>query len=60
MRDKDGNQIQGGQVVYFIDGGKVEIKGKSGLAAPPATAATPPATDKPSIKPNTPGREGSR
>ncbi len=33
MRDKDGNQIQGGQVVYFIDGGKVEIKGKSGIAA---------------------------
>ncbi len=38
MRDKDGNQIQGRQVVYWVDGGKVEVRGRAGTvpAAPPA------------------------
>ncbi|HEX7184779.1 MAG TPA: LPS export ABC transporter periplasmic protein LptC [Thermoanaerobaculia bacterium] len=33
MRDREGNQVQGRRVLYWIDDGKVEVKGKEGAAA---------------------------
>jgi LPS export ABC transporter protein LptC/lipopolysaccharide transport protein LptA len=44
MKDRDGNQVQGKRVIYLVDEGKVEVKGKNETAAPTATpvpAATP-------------------
>ena len=53
MRDRDGNQVQGKRVLYSIDDGKVEVKGKetgSGEPRPrrrsgrrPRSRPTPPA-----------------
>jgi lipopolysaccharide transport protein LptA/LPS export ABC transporter protein LptC len=33
MRDREGNQVQGRRVLYWIDDGKVEVKGRDGTAA---------------------------
>lgn len=33
MRDREGNQVQGRRVLYWIDDGKVEVKGKESAAA---------------------------
>jgi lipopolysaccharide transport protein LptA/LPS export ABC transporter protein LptC len=49
MKDREGNVVQGRRVVYLIDTGKVEVKGK-GQAAPPAPAAPAP--------PSPPGANG--
>jgi len=44
MKDREGNMVQGRRVVYLIDSGKAEVKGKA-QAAPPAPAApTPPSS----------------
>ncbi len=49
MKDREGNQVQGKRVIYLVDEGKVEVKGKdtaTGTAPPaPTPAATP--TPKP-------------
>ena len=42
MKDREGNVVQGKRVLYLIDSGKVEVKGKSPAAAPPAPASAPP------------------
>jgi LPS export ABC transporter protein LptC/lipopolysaccharide transport protein LptA len=49
MKDREGNQVQGKRVIYLVDDGKVEVKGKDEKAAPagtpapvPSTAPTPP------------------
>ena len=36
MRDREGNQVQGKRVIYFVDDGKVEVKGKDAQPAAPA------------------------
>jgi lipopolysaccharide transport protein LptA len=38
MRDREGNRVQGRRVLYFVDDGKVEVKGKDDTAAPVGTA----------------------
>lgn len=44
MRDKDGNVVRGRRVVYFMEDGRVEVKGKDEVApaAVPDTAPAPP------------------
>jgi LPS export ABC transporter protein LptC/lipopolysaccharide transport protein LptA len=39
MKDREGNQVQGKRVIYLVDDGKVEVKGKDD--ATPAAPATP-------------------
>lgn len=54
MKDREGNVVQGRRVLYLIDTGKVEVKGKGQGQAAPA-AATPPASPP---KPPAPGANG--
>ena len=39
MKDRDGNVVQGKRVLYLIDSGKVEVKGKGKAETPPASPA---------------------
>ncbi len=39
MRDREGNQVQGRRVIYFVDDGKVEVKSKDESPAAPAGAS---------------------
>ena len=45
MKDREGNVVQGRRVLYLIDSGKVEVKGKS--QTPPASPAAPQAPQVP-------------
>ncbi|MES1240493.1 MAG: LPS export ABC transporter periplasmic protein LptC [Acidobacteriota bacterium] len=47
MKDRDGNQVQGKRVIYLVDEGKVEVKGKDDKAAPAAAAPVPTPTPPP-------------
>ena len=38
MRDREGNQVQGRRVIYFVDDGKVEVKSKDESPAAPAAS----------------------
>jgi len=49
MNDRDGNQVRGKRVLYYVDDGRAVVQGKEG---PPPPSATPPA--KPA-RPGTPG-----
>ena len=40
MSDRDGNQVRGKRMLYFMDDGKVEVKGKDGEAGGSAGART--------------------
>lgn len=44
MKDREGNVVQGRRVLYLIDSGKVEVKGKSQAPAASPASPTPPAT----------------
>lgn len=39
MRDREGNQVQGRRVIYFVDDGKVEVKSRDESPAAPAGAS---------------------
>jgi lipopolysaccharide transport protein LptA len=41
MRDKDGNVVRGRRVVYFMEDGRVEVKGKDEVAPAAAPNGTP-------------------
>jgi lipopolysaccharide transport protein LptA/LPS export ABC transporter protein LptC len=45
MNDKDGNQVRGKRVLYFIDGGRAVVQGQEGEA--PASPIVPKAPAKP-------------
>jgi lipopolysaccharide export system protein LptA len=55
MRDREGNVVQGKRVIYLVDDGKVEVKGKDDRPAAPA--ATPIPTPIPAATP--PGGGGA-
>jgi lipopolysaccharide export system protein LptA len=39
MKDREGNQVQGRRVIYSVDDGKVEVKGKDDKPAVAKPAA---------------------
>jgi lipopolysaccharide export system protein LptA len=41
MRDREGNRVQGRRVLYFVDDGKVEVKGKDDKPAVAKPAPAP-------------------
>jgi lipopolysaccharide transport protein LptA/LPS export ABC transporter protein LptC len=57
MKDREGNQVQGKRVIYLVDDGKVEVKGKDETAPPAQTPATTPAIS-PTPAPTPPGSGG--
>jgi hypothetical protein len=57
MKDREGNQVQGKRVIYLVDDGKVEVKGKDTPAVPAAPAARP--APVPPATPTPPGGGGS-
>ncbi len=43
MNDRDGNQVRGKRVLYFVDDGRAVVQGKEGPAPPSATPPAKPA-----------------
>ncbi len=47
MNDKDGNQVRGNRVLYYVDDGRAVVQGKEGEGNPPPAVAEPPKPPKP-------------
>jgi LPS export ABC transporter protein LptC/lipopolysaccharide transport protein LptA len=61
MTDKDGNQVRGKRVLYYLDDGRAVVQGKEGEANPaPAIQTQPSAKPKPAPAkpPKPPGSQG--
>lgn len=52
MNDKEGNQVRGNRVLYYVDDGRAVIQGKEGEGTPP------PAVVQPAKPPKPPGQGG--
>jgi hypothetical protein len=51
MTDKDGNQVRGKRVLYYLDDGRAVVQGKEGEANPAPAIQT-----RPSAKPPKPAK----
>ncbi len=47
MNDKDGNQVRGNRVLYYVDDGRAVVQGKEGEGNPPPAVAEPAKPPKP-------------
>ncbi|HET9209798.1 MAG TPA: LptA/OstA family protein, partial [Thermoanaerobaculia bacterium] len=56
MNDKEGNQVRGKRVLYYVDDGRAVVQGKEGEGNPPPAMTAPP--KPPAQKP--PGPRGTR
>ncbi len=54
MNDKDGNQVRGNRVLYYVDDGRAVVQGKEGEGNPP------PAVTEPAKPPKPPGQAPGR
>jgi lipopolysaccharide transport protein LptA/LPS export ABC transporter protein LptC len=66
MNDKEGNQVRGKRVLYYVDDGRAVVQGKEGeenpapaMTAPPKPASRPAKPPRPSSKPPGPARPGT-
>jgi LPS export ABC transporter protein LptC/lipopolysaccharide transport protein LptA len=55
MNDKEGNQVRGNRVLYYVDDGRAVIQGKEGEGNPPPAVVDP---TKPAKPPKPPGQGG--
>jgi lipopolysaccharide export system protein LptA len=53
MNDKEGNQVRGNRVLYYVDDGRAVVQGKEGEENPPPAMTSPP---KPQAPPKPPGK----
>ncbi|HEY3570579.1 MAG TPA: LPS export ABC transporter periplasmic protein LptC [Thermoanaerobaculia bacterium] len=58
MNDKEGNQVRGKRVLYYVDDGRAVVQGKEGEANPPPAMTAPPKPQPPARPPGR--RQGSR
>ncbi|HEY4575914.1 MAG TPA: LptA/OstA family protein, partial [Thermoanaerobaculia bacterium] len=59
MNDKEGNQVRGKRVLYYVDDGRAVVQGKEGEENPPPALTSPPkpqAPPKPQPPPKPPGQ----
>ena len=60
MNDKEGNQVRGKRVLYYVDDGRAVIQGKEGEASPPPAMLEPAKPAKPPGARNQPPGQGRR
>lgn len=57
MSDREGNQVRGKRVLYYVDDGRAVVQGKEGEVNPPPAMTSPP---KPQAPPKPPGQGRSQ